>query len=459
MRAASTAVNKMSAKSQGATKQGNSLGAPRKLSLTIPANEPMFLPDGDSVTAHNNTTTSSTHTSPTVASNSPIDNLKNGSSRPSKEGMLDKFKQPPVAKPHSNGATPETAAATKPSGPLDLEAIMSCILGMKRLSTTIYSTFETFEKQTARVAGLAPAVDAAGQLQSLRDAFETKQQERTKRVAELRSRFEEAVPRLIDEYRSKVDDLVKEVVAEEIKDRVQRELENQLPEKLRKDVVQHERQLIEVQANLYNNEARRFNASLVSPQSLTVPLRPLLRPLPTPEQSPSYVRSPIFSPETAVPAVPLPTPMTAAPASFSGPRSSLVPPTPSALFPKDLQTLLRYDAQRARQLLADYGLIEETSESPSGSEVPPSGSKSLQTPATTPSTVKAKKENKDAKKDGKKGKDPAPEEVSDGTREADLTKFMAHIGVPMKMVPNPCLKSAAKPGRPSLRVIITGPSL
>ncbi|KAF9501783.1 hypothetical protein BDN71DRAFT_1584836 [Pleurotus eryngii] len=449
----------MSAKSQGATKQGNSLGATLGLSLTIPTNESMFLPaDDDSVTARNNTTTSSTHTSPTVASSSPIDNLKNGGSRPSKEGMHDKFKQPPVAKPHSKGAPAETTQ-TKPAGPLDLEAIMSCILGMKRLSTTIYSTFETFEKQTTRVASLAPAVDAAGQLRSLRDTFETKQQERVKRAAELRSRFEEAVPQLINEYRSKVDDLVKEVVAEEIRDRVQRELENQLPEKLRKDVVQHERQLIEVQANLYNNEARRFNASLVSPQSLTVPLRPLLRPLPTPEQSPSYVRSPVFTPDTAVPAVPLPTPMTAAPPSFSGPRSSLVPPTPSALFPKDLQTLLRYDAQRARQLLADYGLIEETSESPSGLEVPPSGSKSLQTPVTTPSTAKTKKENKDTKKDVKRGKDPAPEEVSDGTREADLTKFMAHIGVPMKMVPNPCLKSAAKPGRPSLRVIITGPSL
>ncbi|KAF4598130.1 hypothetical protein EYR38_006526 [Pleurotus pulmonarius] len=433
----------MAAKGEGATKQGGSLGsAPRSLSIAIPSGKSTSLPsDGDSLAAHHDTTASSTHTSPTVASNSPVENMKNGGSHTSKEDILDKFKHPPADK-LPNGDAPVNPTSAKYQGSLDLEAIMSCILGMKRLSTTIYSTFETFEKQTARVAGLAPAVDAAGQLRSLRDIFEIKQQERTKRLAELRSRFEEAVPQLIEEYRSKVDDLVKEVVAEEIKDRVQRELEKQLPEKLRKDVVQHERQLIEVQANLYNNEARRFNA-----------------PLPTPEQSPAYVRSPIFTPDTAVPAVPLPTPLTAAPASFAGPRSSLVPPTPSALFPKDLQSLLRYDAQRARQLLMDYGLLEETSEGPSGSDAPPSGSTSLQTPATTPSTAKAKKDNKEAKKDVKKAKDPAPEEISDGTREADLTKFMAHIGVPMKMVPNPGLKSVARPGRPSLRVIITGPSV
>ncbi|KAF4567486.1 hypothetical protein EYR36_011108 [Pleurotus pulmonarius] len=302
-------INNMAAKGEGATKQGGSLGsAPRSLSIAIPSGKSTSLPtDGDSVTAHQDTTASSTHTSPTVASNSPVENMKNGGSHTSKEDILDKFKHPPADK-LPNGDAPVNPTSAKYQGSLDLEAIMSCILGMKRLSTTIYSTFETFEKQTARVAGLAPAVDAAGQLRSLRDIFEIKQQERTKRLAELRSRFEEAVPQLIEEYRSKVDDLVKEVVAEEIKDRVQRELEKQLPEKLRKDVVQHERQLIEVQANLYNNEARRFNASLVSPQSLTVPLRPLLRPLPTPEQSPVYVRSPIFTPDTAVPAVPLPTP-------------------------------------------------------------------------------------------------------------------------------------------------------
>lgn len=177
---------------------------------------------------------------------------------------------------------------------------------------------------------------------------------------------------------------------------------------------------------LWPSEARRYNASLGS-ASWNQYLRPLLRPLPTPEQSPNIVISGAFllghstnpSPVSARPKAPAPTPTHTSSLLTPG-GINLVPPTPSPLFPRDLKALFSLSPDTAKKLLADYGLDDSASDpspvSPSNTEkASPSSSKaSKKTPASatgSDKTLVGDNNNKGT------------------TGEADLNKFMLHIGV------------------------------
>ncbi|KAJ8508883.1 hypothetical protein ONZ45_g8892 [Pleurotus djamor] len=439
---------------------------PRKLSITIPTGTPPPAADSEATTIGGDLLDlhSSAHTSPTVAPNSPLD-MKIGNAQTSgsteeaspqptprpdptpnseptseqdaetnTEEELDTQSDPSPADSVTELDSPPSSTSTLASPPSpSLDAIMKCITGMRQLAQTMDSTFEAFTKQTEQVANLAPAAEAAHRLKNLQRTFAEQSASRKKRITDMQQRFKDVVPQLVEEYEAKVDGIIQDIVSEEI------ELEEQLPVQLRSGVELHERQLLEVESKLHNSEARRFNASLATQENLMVPLRPLLVPLPTPEQSPAYIRSPMFTPITAAPGAPLPTPATAFPPS--GPRSALVR---SSLFPRDLNTLLGYSAQDARRLLADYGLIEQDELNTPTSA---SGTGSLQTP-NTPTNARNKPKNAAN----------AETTAEDGNREAHISRFMAHIGVPVKMIPNPSIKPGAKPGRPTLRVIITSPT-
>lgn len=161
-------------------------------------------------------------------------------------------------------------------------------------------------------------------------------------------------------------------------------------------------------------EARRYNASLQS--SSTARLRPLLRPLPTPEQSPTIIiieHSTLNSPVSAMPSItaPAPTPIKR---SISNPfrgahRLEATTPTSSSLFPPDLKTLFKLGAEETRTLLRQYGLV--------------SGAPSPITPK--PRGLANVNEN-----EGTSGSSDANAETSDAACHVeDMNKFMAHIGV------------------------------
>lgn len=147
------------------------------------------------------------------------------------------------------------------------------------------------------------------------------------------------------------------------------------------------------------------------------PLRPLLRPLPTPEQSP-VVLAPISrstsidknsvlpTPTSAYPHVPAPTPI-----RRIASNPSREPPTASALFPPDLRTLFAMDPEHTRQLLRDYGLV---SESPTPVLETPPKDKAL--PVITEETTSTRDK-------------AIPLGQNEEAHVADMNKFMAHIGV------------------------------
>lgn len=145
---------------------------------------------------------------------------------------------------------------------------------------------------------------------------------------------------------------------------------------------------------------------------LNAPLRPLLRPLPTPEQSPVVISisrsssmgySTLPTPATAFPQGPAPTPIRR---SASNPYRSLtaetVPPSPSPFFPRDMTTLFALNPEETKRLLREYGLTSAVA-SPAAEH--PTRARGL-------SIV-----NEDAAEE-----DP-------DVHARDLNKFMAHIGV------------------------------
>lgn len=313
--------------------------------------------------------------------------------------------------------------------------------------------------------------------------------------------------------------MIQDSVSTVIEERVRHELSIQISENLRPEVIGHRRHILEVKTDLHNTEARRYNASLQSP-SLTAPLRPLLRPLPTPEQSPmpmlrtasggsainspmpftSYSKPPasaitrsvsaggstksspglLKTPASALirtvssggstinsPALPkappvsisgnLPTDAINSPALPKAPpivirtsspggtmsdtptpfssipkapvatpvrttfRTYTAPPTPSALFPRDLKSLFALGPDAARALLRDYGL-DSPMLSPIKEEAKPKTPLKNKTSGSSVTSPRSATEDSD----------------DEATSHAqDMNKFMAHIGVPFLMVPAP----------------------
>ncbi|KAJ7496985.1 hypothetical protein FB451DRAFT_209896 [Mycena latifolia] len=250
----------------------------------------------------------------------------------------------------------------------ELLAVGELVASMKRVVGVLGTTFDSLGEQTARVASLAPALKASEQIKKLQSEIALQIREHEMRVLDTKLLLDEAVKQtLSEELKAHVHD----TVAREVKDRVARQLNAQIPETLRRQIKTHKRQILEVQRSLHNSEARQHNSAL-GPTALADELRPLLRPLPSAEQSPS----------TAKPGSVPPTPVL-----ISGEDNTA--PTASPLFPRDLKALFALKSEEAQILVKEYGLGEQAA------------------PITPIQST--------------------PNEPD--SRERNLNKFMAHIGV------------------------------
>lgn len=110
------------------------------------------------------------------------------------------------------------------------------------------------------------------------------------------------------------------------------------------------------------SEARRYNASLQSP-SLTAPLRPLLRPLPTPEQSPM----PMLRTASGGSAINSPMPFT----SYSRPQASSI--TRSVSAGGSIKSSPGFPKTPASALIRTVSSGGSTINSPALPKAPPSG--------------------------------------------------------------------------------------
>ncbi|ESK93625.1 hypothetical protein Moror_1523 [Moniliophthora roreri MCA 2997] len=261
----------------------------------------------------------------------------------------------------------------------EIKALGELLGTMKLTVSTLGSTFAIIGKQTEKVAALAPAIKASEEIDVLREKLAhqmaTHKEEIIKLRAELKARVKEAIR---NELREQALMAVKDAVGRKVSTKVADLLLARVPEDLKEN---HHRQLLEISTNIYNTEARRFNSSL---QSSTDTLRPLRRPLSSPGQ---LAENQVLdaTPATAV---------------------EIIPPTPSANFPKSLGELYTLSIDDAKELLREYGI--KIPDSPKMGLTP---TRTQVSPLISPSSA------------------ATLVDVGEASREQIINMFMAHIGV------------------------------
>ncbi|KAF9565562.1 hypothetical protein CPC08DRAFT_658991 [Agrocybe pediades] len=308
---------------------------------------------------------------------------------------------------------------------------------MKQALGTVTNAFDRLGDQITTLESQSLDMKAAGQLRQLQSNLEKQIDKHKKEVESLRISLQSKIKESVEEkIRTELCDVIKSSVREQVEERVRQQLTLQIPDKLRKEVISHKRQILELKTSLHNSEARRYNALQTIPDP-KARLRPLLRPLPTPEQSPviiishfdSVANSTMATPTSAYPnhfnyKVPAPTPIKRV--TSSSLRSAFipdtVPPTPSSLFPRDLAALFALSQEDTKKLLREYGLDSAVS-----SPVRP-----------RPRGLSIVNEEDTVFSDSEKGGGEEEEDEGDPDAHAqDMNKFMAHIGVPFLMIPAP----------------------
>jgi len=166
--------------------------------------------------------------------------------------------------------------ATRSQGPPPPSPVVDVLHQMRSSLDALDATFLNLNDQTQSVAALQ-IVDPGLQRQNL----EMEMQEQDKRQGEKISEIKDLIQRVVA---NQVAEQIKKMFANEIESLVQREVElrvsqqmaKHIPAGLQNQVDEQKRQLIEVDRNLHNGEARRVNA-LIKSSNLNEGLRPLLR--------------------------------------------------------------------------------------------------------------------------------------------------------------------------------------
>lgn len=330
------------------------------------------------------------------------------------------------------------------SGESDVHAIGQLQESMKIALQGLASAFQHIDKSTRLMTQLAQDIQEREQLNRLRDDLEHQIKSQREELDDLKSTLQTRIQQTAAHtIKTQLNDMIQKSVESVIEERVREELSIQIPSQVRQRAADHQRQMLQAQTDLHNSEARRYNASLQS-VTLSVPLRPLLRPVPTPEQSPypilttpagmdstTEVKSslPVFTYSTSPSPAPMKRSTSNAPSAMS--RSHSLQPTSSAsdLFPRDLKSLFSLNSSSTRTLLKEYGL-QSTAPSPQTDSVPDplSETKSKQPASSGVAPLLVVEEFEESTEQEMKA------------HVEDMNTFMSHIGVPFLMVPPPRTK-------------------
>lgn len=283
-----------------------------------------------------------------------------------------------------NAALPARNAAVNQ----DLEVVHELLGTMKLMLGTLGSTFDVLGDQTIKVATLPAAIDAVHQIATVRQQLDDQHKGQEERMMEVkRLLLEEVRNRLYVRLKDTASTIVREIIQREIAERVRKQLQEQVPQSMRDEVIRYKHQIMEVKVSLHNSEARRHNA-LIRSNSLDEPLRPLLRPPPSlddvfpplapsdgdgsetprPSLSGTAINDPSRPSLTIDASVDWKTATAGRKSAIHGrvARSAATPlsamdlqdPAPSPRFPRDLGNLTRLSPVETKELMRDYGLVK-----------------------------------------------------------------------------------------------------
>ncbi|KAF8320332.1 hypothetical protein DL93DRAFT_1833567 [Clavulina sp. PMI_390] len=160
----------------------------------------------------------------------------------------------------------------------DMAPLNDLVGSMKGTLDHLGGVFDSLGEHTARVASIAPALQAAHQIKQLKRQLVVQDQRQEERVQNLKVLLRDVLKAQIgDHLRHHVHLIIQEKVKERVAAHVENQLNKQFPPALREQVARHKRQLQGVKQSLWDSNARRQNAILKDHQ-LEEPLQPLMKP-------------------------------------------------------------------------------------------------------------------------------------------------------------------------------------
>ncbi|KAI0686777.1 hypothetical protein C8T65DRAFT_143790 [Cerioporus squamosus] len=334
-------------------------------------------------------------------------------------------------------------------------AVMTDLVsGMRSTVSVMAQTLDVLHSTSNHVAALGPAIDAHYQVEGVKSEVAQHMKAQEDRMQQEKERLQEQLKAHIREHlRPLTNQIVADIVKREVAERVRQKLTEKIPTSLGDECREYNLTILQAKARLHNSEARRHNA-LIRASGLDEPLQPLLRPLdipaalkvsalglPTPPATaPSTITAASLkaqvgrgagrdslsvntdmrstratvSPRSAVGATTTP----GGTVRPSPARDTLVPPTPSPLFPYNLSTLVSLGPDEVKALVREYGLVSEDDDDDVPLATARGGARNggNARPLSHMTTVS------DAGQSW-------VEAGLDGTREDELNKFMRYIGV------------------------------
>lgn len=161
------------------------------------------------------------------------------------------------------------------NGP-DLMPLNDLVGSMKGALDHLGGVFDSLGEHTARVASLAPAMQAAHQIKQLKRQLAVQDARQEERVQNLKVLLRDVLKAQIgDHLRYHVHLIIQERVKEQVARRVAEELNKQFPPTIRDQVKRHRGQIMGVKRSVWDENARRQNA-LLKDHQLDEPLAPLM---------------------------------------------------------------------------------------------------------------------------------------------------------------------------------------
>ncbi|KAI0629081.1 hypothetical protein C8Q77DRAFT_334136 [Trametes polyzona] len=354
-------------------------------------------------------------------------------------------------------APPTTVPSTAP--PMTTKAISDLSSAMRKTLAALGTTFEVLGDQILSVATLGPAMGAVVKIDQIRGEVERRRAAQDALMDKTKVQTQERVKeRIRAQIRPKVQDLVAKAVAARIQDGVKKE--QQVPQVCKLEAIEaYRRRILEVKIELANLEARRRNA-LSAREEGVKPLVPLLRPV---------LGAPLGTQDGTADAANATTTAngTASAGSSQAPKkpnnangknkgkksgaqagagaggvdgangaeAADLAGTPSELFPRSVHELRTLDAQKARRLVVEYGVVppgedddewEDLGEEGKAFQAAMGGSKGG-SGSGGGTNAKEKAEKEKAEKAAKER--AAKLHDREVRRTADLNAFMQFIGV------------------------------
>ncbi|KAG8864541.1 hypothetical protein FRB96_005044 [Tulasnella sp. 330] len=156
------------------------------------------------------------------------------------------------------------------------DQVRDVLASMKDTLENLGVTFDTLGQHSQKVAGIEFEYNYDEQISSLRKHMSANEKKQEKRMDDLKTLLRDVLKdEIVPHIRTKMDHGIANELEKSVKSGISREVARNIPQRLQDQIIEDSQQLMDLEINLHNSEARRANA-LIRSNHLNDPLHPLL---------------------------------------------------------------------------------------------------------------------------------------------------------------------------------------